>query len=75
MTRLFDLVESQGLLKVDRARRLSEQDLIESQELMMVGTTLDVLPVGRFEGHAKTVGPWAPRLRELIQEDQKKGQI
>lgn len=70
MTRLFDLVEEKKLLKTNRETRLKLEDLKNAQEIFMVGTTLDVLPVSKIENQAKAVGPWAKKLQVLLQEDQ-----
>ena len=70
MSRLFDLVESAGLLPVHREVRLTEEDLKSARGLMMVGTTLDVLPVCQYEGHAIPISPFAAPLLELIRQDQ-----
>jgi 4-amino-4-deoxychorismate lyase len=70
MTRLFDLVEKSGILPTNREARLTEQDLIEAQSLMIVGSTLDVLPVKEFEGHAIPVGVMVSKLQALLRHDQ-----
>lgn len=69
MTRLFDLVEEANLLKVNREALMKFEDLHEAQEVFMVGTTLDVLPVSFIEGKAKVMGPWGSKLLKLIQDD------
>lgn len=49
-------------------------DLFEAKEIMMVGTTLDVLPVTSVEeelvGQSGQVGPISQILRELLRKDQ-----
>lgn len=79
MMRTFDLAEaliSEGLLKSIQEKDLTEADLVSAQEVMMVGTTLDVLPVVEFEGAIigkGSQGPVGARLLELLREDMKKG--
>lgn len=70
MTRLFDLVEEARLLPVSREAKLHIEDLKSAQEIFMVGTTLDVLPVARVEETAKPLGPWAKKLLEVLLKDQ-----
>lgn len=70
MTRLFDLVEEKKLLKVNREARMNVEDLKNAQEIYMVGTTLDVLPVSQVEDTKKSVGPWAAKLLKLVRDDQ-----
>ena len=76
MTRAIDLVQQniQGLVfaEVD----ITLEMLLRSQELMMVGTTLDVLPVTSFDG--KTIGtgrpgPIAQKIYQLLKQDQQIG--
>lgn len=53
---------------------LQEQDVLSAREVMMVGTTLDVLPVTSYEGQplgGGRVGPVAKSLRRLLQADMK----
>ncbi len=69
MMRLFDLVESSGLLPVRRNANLTEQDLIEAQGLFMISSHIDVLPIREYEGHAIPMGPWGPKLVQLLKND------
>lgn len=79
MMRTFELAESllaEGLVTAIIEKDLSERDLQEAAEVMMIGTTLDVLPVTEYEG--QTVGegkqgPIAFRLLQLLREDMKQG--
>ena len=53
-------------------RNLTEEDILKAREVMMIGTTLDVLPVVSFEGKRigeGVVGPQSKKLRALIRED------
>lgn len=70
MTRLFDLVEEKGLMKVNREALMKPEDLHQAQEVFMVGTTLDVLPVSFIDGRPKSMGPWGEKLLRLVQADQ-----
>lgn len=70
MKRLFELAEEQDLIPVLRAVDLTREDLTSAREIFMVGTTLDVTPVTRFENKSLDLGPWAEKLRALIQKDQ-----
>ena len=73
MTRIMELAEAQNVMSDVVEARLSEEDLAKAQEIMMVGTTLDVLPVTEFEGKKVgngQVGPLAKRLNEVLLKDQ-----
>lgn len=70
MRRLFDLAEQAQLLPVVRGRDTHESDLKSAQEIFMIGTTLDVLPVCEYEGVKIPLGPMGSRLRDLLQRDQ-----
>lgn len=76
MTRVFELAVSlcmQGKLKGIESRPITREDLAGAREMMMLGTTLDVLPVTEFE--ATAVGSGRPggiaiALQELLLKDQ-----
>ncbi len=78
MTRAFELAQS--LLGTDlekiEVRPIAEKELFEVREVMMAGTTLDILPVTEYEGqpinHSR-VGPVAKKLLQLIREDIRSG--
>lgn len=56
-----------------RERDLNHDDLISAKEIMVVGTTWDVLPITRYEGKPignGNVGPVAKKLLNLLQQDQ-----
>lgn len=65
-----DVEGIKGVLEEDRAFN----DLFDAQEIMMVGTTIDVLPVTSVEeelvGHQGEVGPIAKELRRRLIIDQ-----
>ncbi|MBS1972686.1 MAG: aminotransferase class IV [Bdellovibrionales bacterium] len=68
-----DLVR-QGQVKGVVEKDLHEKDLLSAKEVMMVGTTLDVLPVTSYEGQKigeGKVGFVAQTLRRLLREDMK----
>ncbi|WP_413581403.1 aminotransferase class IV [Bdellovibrio sp. HCB288] len=77
MMRTFELAESlvkSGELKSIQERNITEQDIKSAKEVMMIGTTLDVLPVTKYEGQkigAGVQGPVAKKLNELVREDMK----
>lgn len=81
MLRAFDLAASlisDGTLKGAAPGRLHRDQLDQCREMMMIGTTLDVLPVTECEGRAVgdgKPGPVARRLRELLVQDQKSGSV
>jgi 4-amino-4-deoxychorismate lyase len=68
-----DLIR-QGHIKNIIEKDLHEKDLLSAKEVMMVGTTLDVLPVTSYEGQKigdGKVGFVAQTLRRLLKEDMK----
>lgn len=72
MIRAFELA-SENRVAETFEKALTVQDLISAKEVMMVGTTLDVLPVTKFEGKkigSGHVGPVAQKLLKLIKLDQ-----
>ncbi|QDK37538.1 aminotransferase class IV [Bdellovibrio sp. NC01] len=79
MMRSFELAEAlvkSGDIKAIEERNISEQDIYAAKEVMMIGTTLDVLPVSSFEGKKigpGIAGPVAKKLLALLKEDIKKG--
>ncbi|MCE3010778.1 MAG: aminotransferase class IV [Proteobacteria bacterium] len=70
LNRLTELILAQGLLPVEQ-KDIQEEDLLVAQEVFMLGTTLDVLPVKSFESQNFTVGPWGLKFQALIEQDQK----
>jgi 4-amino-4-deoxychorismate lyase len=79
MIRAFELSQKlidEKLIAGVAERDLKESELIAAKEVMMAGTTLDVLPVTMYEGKPVAtgqVGKVAKRLLELIREDMKTG--
>jgi len=64
--------QAEGLMGEAEHRPLTRQDLAQAREVMLFGTTLDVLPVTKLEGAPigeGRPGPAARRLRELMMED------
>jgi len=53
-----------------RETNLSETDLINAQEVFMIGTTLDVLPVSSYENHIFSHKDVGIKLLALIKKDQ-----
>lgn len=79
MIRAFELAQKivdEKLIAGIAERDLTESELISAKEIMMAGTTLDVLPVTQYEGKpvgSGQVGPVAKRLLELVRGDMKTG--
>lgn len=79
MIRTFELAErllSAGTIKSISEKNLNEKDLVCAQEAMMIGTTLDVLPISEYEGQkigAGRPGPIAQELLRLLREDMTTG--
>lgn len=79
MMRTFDLAQTllrEGLIQSIQEADISEDMLRSANEVMMIGTTLDVLPVCSYEGRSvgsSVVGPVASRLLRLLREDIEKG--
>ncbi len=75
MMRIFELAKVLEGSTYIKETSITENDLLNSKEVMMVGTTLDVLPVTSYEGKAISdgkVGPWAIKLNQVLKEDQAK---
>ena len=76
MMRVFELakkLQSSGDIVGIVERDISEKDLLEAKELMIVGTTWDVLPITKYESHQVSqgkIGPIAKKLLELLRQDQ-----
>lgn len=71
MMRACELARKSGIPTIERPILLNE--LESAHEIMMTGTSLDVLPVSRFENHPIKMGAIAQQLRELMREDIKNG--
>lgn len=79
MMRSFELAEAlvaEGSLYSIQEKDLTENDILEAQEVMMIGTTLDVLPVTEYEG--KIIGDGkqgaiSSKLLKLLREDMIQG--
>lgn len=69
--KLAEGLRAQGLIKEIGTFNISREDLLAAKEVMMVGTTLEVLPVSRVEKSSKPVGPIAQELRRLLRADMK----
>ncbi len=57
---------AEGLLRAVEHRPLAVEDLRRASEVMLFGTTLDVLPVTRLEGQPLGSGRPGPVARELL---------
>jgi len=79
MMRTFELAQKlkeQKIIADILERDISEAELQSAQEVMMAGTTLDVLPVTSYESQkigSGEVGPVAKELLKLLREDQLSG--
>ena len=74
MMRVFELAAKAGIKTA--VRKISEKDIFSAKEVLMTGTTLDVLPVAEYEGRAIAdgkVGPLARQLKQLVEEDMTNG--
>ncbi len=66
------LVESSELREI-KETNISPEDIMQAREVMMFGTTLDVLPVTAFQGRkidSGTPGPISRRLYDILRRDQ-----
>lgn len=73
MQRVFELSKNVTDVRSQVESDLKVQDLMQAREIMMVGTTLDVISVTEFEGQKVGLGEPGPisiKLRELLLEDQ-----
>lgn len=69
LVRTLDLAREKLGLRVYE-QDLTEENLITAQEIFMIGTTLDVLPVSQYENHKVSLGDWGKKLLKLVREDQ-----
>ena len=70
MIRAFELATKAGTKTAIRS--ISEKDILSAREVLMMGTTLDILPVTSYENHSISdgkVGPVAKSLNALLQID------
>ncbi|MGZ3768664.1 MAG: aminotransferase class IV [Bdellovibrio sp.] len=79
MIRTFELAQilmQEGTLASIQEKDLTEKDILEAREVMMIGTTLDVLPVTEYEGNKigdGKPGAIAKKLLNLLREDMRVG--
>lgn len=74
MIRVSELAAQVGI-KI-ATRKISEDEILSAKEVLLTGTTLDVLPVVSYEGRkiaGGKVGPIASQLKNLLEEDMKLG--
>jgi 4-amino-4-deoxychorismate lyase len=67
MMRCFELAKSLDIPTAEA--QISEGDLRQALEVMMIGTTLDVLPVKQFEDQVFSMGPIAKKLLKALHSD------
>lgn len=75
MTRTFELASellAADFIKGIEGRDISLDEVKKAKEIMLLGTTLDVLPVGEFATVKKSVGPVARELLRLLRVDQER---
>jgi len=73
MERLFQLIEKENReLKIKRNVRISESDLLKSRGAFLIGTSLDVIPISKYEDHGIRVPKAAKHLLAILHEDQQK---
>ena len=76
MVRAAELALTHGVVSQVESRDISRAELLDAQEVMMVGTTLDVLPVTKIESKTWAgAGPISQKLLHLLREDQKVGSV
>lgn len=79
--RIMELAETlvkKGALQAVRNTHIKLEDVRGAKEAMMMGTTLDCLPVTQFEGEpvgTGRVGPVAQQLLSLLKEDMVSGPL
>lgn len=79
MMRSFELSQqlvAQGVLASIQEKDLTEKDLLAAEEIMMIGTTLDVLPVTEYEGKKVGTGRQgvvAAHMLKLLRADMQQG--
>lgn len=79
MMRSFELAKqlvAEGALVSIQEKNISERDILEAAEVMMIGTTLDVLPVVEYEGQLigdGKQGVVAKQLLKVLRQDMKQG--
>jgi len=80
VTRVLELAQdlvSEGKLSRVAEADISPQQAYEAREVMMFGTTIDVVPIITFDGHrigGGVPGPLARILLELLKKDQHLGE-
>lgn len=73
LKRAFELARGLPSLPQRCEVDLTLDDLMSAREILIVGTTVDVSPITRFEERPLAVGPVARELLRLIQTDQLRG--
>jgi len=73
MDRLFELIENDSLLKLKRGVKISEKDISGSRGVFLVGTSLDIISVSRYEETPIRVSTLGKKFLKLLIEDQKPG--
>lgn len=74
MERAFELSKSLSEIKFRGEKNFTLDDLYKAKEVMMVGTTLDVISVTTLEGqkiNSGLPGPVATKLRKFLMDDQR----
>lgn len=74
MSRAMEIAKAIGIKTC--VRKISEQDIEQAVEVMMAGTTIDILPVTSYEGKPIAdgkIGKITLKLRALLQDDMQHG--
>jgi branched-chain amino acid aminotransferase len=69
-------LQAKGELKAVEEGRVRPEDFLEAKEVLVMGTTVDVLPVVQFDGRPigdGRPGPWCRRFLELLHRDMERG--
>ncbi|MCF8086271.1 MAG: aminotransferase class IV, partial [Desulfohalobiaceae bacterium] len=81
VVRMMELAQSlvrEGQLKEARQAPLAREAVLAAKEVMMFGTTFDVLPVVSFDGQSVGGGEPGPFFRtflDLMRKDQQEGEL
>ncbi|MBL7542664.1 MAG: aminotransferase class IV family protein [Bdellovibrionaceae bacterium] len=69
LIRLIEILPKESGIQWEQ-RNFTYQELVQADDVFLVGTTIDVLPVTRIDNHLKTDIKRVLWLRELLQKDQ-----
>jgi branched-chain amino acid aminotransferase len=78
MMELAEALVREGRLSEVREAPIARKDVLAAEEVMMFGTTFDVLPVVSFDGQSVGGGRPGPVFRtflDLMRRDQQEGEL